>query len=190
MTSASFRVAATIADVERAARVVRGGGRPRRTLCSDRAAQRLEVRLVSPLRCEPGDAGLEQEPRLEPLEHVLEPDVGDEEAPVDLEVDEAVAREPPQRLAHRAARDAERVRELGLADPRPGPERAVDDHRAELVVGEPDDGADAERAGARLAHAPLPVELCPGVDIRCSNLLYRRTTRAQGAPDARGGSIA
>ena len=74
------------------------------------------------------------------------PDLGDEEAAVDLEVDEAVAREAPQGLPHRAARDPEPVGQLALTEARARRERARDDQGADLVVGEPDDRADAERA--------------------------------------------
>ena len=132
-------------EVEGTARVVHLVGGLRRRLGGDRLPHQLEIRLGAPRRCEPGDLGLEHEPRLEPLADVVEPDLGDEEAAVDLELDEAVAGEPAQRLAHRAARDPEPVGELALAEPRARRERARDDQRADLVVGEADDRADAQR---------------------------------------------
>ena len=64
----------------------------------------------------------------------------------DLELDEPVPREPPQSLAHRAAGDPERLGELRLPEHGRRGRAAVDDHRADLVVGESDDRAHAERA--------------------------------------------
>ena len=142
-------------------------------LCLHRQVEELEVLVGSALGGKPGDLRLEHEPRLEPLQDRLDAERGDEEAPVDLELDEAVAREPAKRLADRATRDPELVGELALADPRPGHEHAADDHRANLVVGEADDGAGpatGERTGKGSGSG--------AVDIRCSNLLsWRRPGR-------------
>ena len=101
----------------------------------------------------PCDPRLEHETSLEPVTDVAETGVGDEEAPVDLELDEPVARKPPQRLAHRATRDAEAAGELGLAESRSRRERAGDDQRADLVVGEPDHGVHPQ--GGRRARARI-----------------------------------
>ena len=70
----------------------------------------------APLGSESGDLGLEHEPYLEALAHLTEPEIGDEEAAVDLELDEPVPGQTAQRLAYRAARDAELVCELALAE--------------------------------------------------------------------------
>jgi hypothetical protein len=129
---------------------VRGGRAAGRPLGRDGRPERVDVGVGAPLRREPCDSRLEEQARLEPLEHALEPDVRDEEPAVDLEDDEPVAREATQRLADRPPGDAEPVGELGLADPGPGLQASVDDPRAQLVVGELHDGADAE--GRRLAH--------------------------------------
>src|SRR5438552_413405 len=100
-----------------AARVVRLVARRGSTLCVDRGAHRVEVGTPPALRREPCDRGLQHESSLEPLEHAVEPDVEDEEAAVDLELDETVPGESPQRLANRRPRDAELVRELRLTEP-------------------------------------------------------------------------
>ena len=138
--------------VEAAARVVGSCRRAGRALGDHPTPQLVQVGVVPPLGGKPRNAGLEQEPRLETLEHALEADVRDEEAAIDLEVDETVAREAAQRLPHRAAGDTESVRELRLTDARPGLEPSVDDPCAELVVGQLDDGANAEWAGRSPHH--------------------------------------
>ena len=51
-------------------------------------------------------------------QHAVETEVGDEEAAVDLELDQAVAGQPPQRLPHRASRDAQLLGELRLTETR------------------------------------------------------------------------
>ena len=73
---------------------------------------------------EPGDLGLEREPRLEPLAHVVEADLGDEEAAVDLELDEAVAasrrsasRTEPREIPSRSASSPWPRREPGASAP-------------------------------------------------------------------------
>ena len=109
--------------------------------------QRRQVVVGAPLGGQPGDERLEQQARLEPLEDAVETEVGDEEAAVHLEGDEPVAGEPTKRLAHRAARDPEGLGDLRLAHAGARSEPPVDDHRADLVVGEPDDRAHAERGG-------------------------------------------
>ena len=148
----------------------------RGALVLDRGAERGEVVVRPALGGEPREHGLEMEAGLEALENSVEPEVGDEEAAIHLELDEPVAGEPPQRLADGAAGDPERVGELSLPDPRARSDASVDDHRAELVVGETDDRAHAERAGCR-PHQRLTWK----VDIRCSNVVYR-SGPAQGAP--------
>ena len=82
----------------------------------NRRAHQCEIAVVATGCREPRDLRLEGEPRLEPLANVVEPGIGNEEAAVDLEDDETVAREPAERLAHRAARDPETVRELPLCE--------------------------------------------------------------------------
>ena len=77
--------------VERPARVVRRGGGASGPLGGDRVAERVEVFVVPAFRGKPRDPGLEEQPRLEPFQHALGPDVRDEEAAVDLEHHEAVA---------------------------------------------------------------------------------------------------
>ena len=94
--------------------------RRRRRLGGDRRAHPLEIGLGAPRCREARDLGLEAEPRFEPLTHVVEPCLGDEEPAVDLEVDEPVSREPAERLADRAAGDTERVGELALPRREPG----------------------------------------------------------------------
>ena len=86
-------------------------------------AKRGEVVVRPALGREPREHGLEVEAGLEALENAVEPEVRDEEAAIHLELDEPVAGEPPQRLADGAARDPERVGELGLPDPRAGARR-------------------------------------------------------------------
>jgi hypothetical protein len=153
----------TRASLPVAARARRG------TLGSRRAPPRRCVRRAPPRPRAPAPRGRSRpaaRPRaaphrargaacLEALEDALGADARDEEPAVDLERDEPVAGEPPQRLADRAARDAEGVRKLRLTDARARREPPVDDHRAELVVHQPDDGPDAKRPGSRSAHVPL-----------------------------------
>ena len=138
-------------DVERAARVVRGVGRPG-GIARPRSSSSIVSRSGSgaSLRGQPGDrpARARGVPRAGRGRRRA-PESATKKPAVDLELDEPVARQPPECLAHGAARDAEAVGELGLAEPRTGRERAADDQRADLVVGEPDDGAHAERAGRR-----------------------------------------
>ena len=81
-------------EVEGTARVVCLVGGRARCLGGDRLPHQREIAVGAPLRREPGDLRLEHEPGLEPVAHVVEADLGDEEATVDLELDEAVAREP------------------------------------------------------------------------------------------------
>jgi len=88
--------------MEGPARVVHLVRALRRLLGSDRRAHRIEVGVSSSRSGESCDLRLECEPRFEPVAHVVEPLLGDEEPAVDLEVDEPVAREPAQGLAHRA----------------------------------------------------------------------------------------
>ncbi len=109
-------------DVEGAARVVHLVGGACRGLGLDRRPHPPEIRVGTTARGEPCDLRLESEARLEPLAHVVEPDLRHEEPPVDLELDEAVAGEPAQRLTHRAAGDAEPVCQIALREPRTGSE--------------------------------------------------------------------
>ena len=81
--------------MERAARVVCGGRGASRALVVDRATEIGEVVVRPSLRGQAGDQGLQKEPRLEPLEDLSDAEIGDEEAAVDLELDEPVAGEPP-----------------------------------------------------------------------------------------------
>lgn len=138
--------------VEGPAGVVRRGGRPRGALGVDGPSEGGKVVVRAPLGCEPRDDRLEMEPCLEPLQDLGKPEVGHEEAAVHLELDEPVADETPERLADGASGDAERLRQLRLADARAGGEAAVDDHRPEFVVREADDRADAKRSGAHVTH--------------------------------------
>ena len=109
-------------DVKGAARIVHLVGGARRGLGLDRLPHQLEILLAATIRSPSCDLGLECEPRLEPLAYVVEPDLRHEEASVDLELDETVAGEPAQRLAHRAAGDAEPVCQITLPEPRAGSE--------------------------------------------------------------------
>ena len=138
----------------RDARSERRGSRraPRRRSCADASASidsRISSRSASVQRRSAASraiSGSSASRASSRCAHVVEPDIGDEEAAVDLEVDEAVAREPAERLAHRAARDAERCRRARPGARRePGARRARDDQRADLVVGEADDRADPQR---------------------------------------------
>ena len=149
-TSASFRVAvATARWNARLASCAAAAVRAARSSSIDRA-ERGEVVVRPSLGREAREHGLEVEAGLEALEDAVEAEIRDEEAAVHLELDEPVADEPAERLPDGAARDPERVGELCLPDPRAGGEAAVDDHRAQLVVGEADDRAHAERAGVVL----------------------------------------
>ena len=162
-------------EMECPAGVVRGRSRARGALVVDRAPESGEILVRPSLGREAREDGLEVEADLEALEDAAEPEIGNEEAAVHLELDEPVADESAERLPHGAAGDAERVRQLCLPDPRTGGEAPVHDHRAQLVVGQPDDGAHAKRTGGRLAH-----RISRKVDIRCSNLY------TLGVPGARG----
>ena len=139
-------------EVERAAGVVRGRRRACGTFVVDRAPKGCEVLGGPSLGREAREDGLEVEADLEPLEDAAESEIGNEEAPVHLGLDEPVADESAERLPHGAAGDAERVRQLCLPDPRTGGEASVHDHRTQLVVRQPDDGAHAKRTGGGLAH--------------------------------------
>ena len=81
-------------DVERTAGIVDLVRRARRGLGLDRRPHRFEIRVAAASGRQPCDLGLECESRLEPLAHVVESCLRDEEPPVDLEVDEPVARQP------------------------------------------------------------------------------------------------
>ena len=102
-------------------------------------------------RCggEPRDARLEQRAHLEPAQHVVEPRARGAEAAVGHELGEALAGQAAQRLADRGAGDAELLGELDLPEPRAGRDLALDEHRADALVGEVDDrvGADVTDVG-------------------------------------------
>jgi hypothetical protein len=91
------------------------------------------------------DAGLQQEPKLEPFQHCVEMEGGDEKAAVRLEVDHVLGGQPVQRLAHRRSRDGERHGQVALPQARPRAELAGLDQVSDAPVGEVDDRAGTDR---------------------------------------------
>ena len=112
---------------------------------SSRAIERLQlgqVALGAALGGQPGDAGLEQQPHLEPAQDRVEAELGDPEAAVGVRVDEALGAEAPQRLAHGRPRDPEALGELDLPEPCARRDVTVEDELADALVGEVHDAVD------------------------------------------------
>ena len=103
------------------------------------AAHRLADRLGVDARRrstgrQPGRVHLDPEPHVEQFLDVLHGQLGDDRAPTGQGADEAVGLELWQCLAQRDARDGELLRELTLAQPRPGREVAPDDASPQFGV--------------------------------------------------------
>jgi hypothetical protein len=89
---------------------------------------------------QPRDARLDDRAHLEPEQDGVEPEVGDAEAAVGVEVDEALAAQAAERLADRRARDAEALRQVDLPEPRTRRDVAAQYERPEALVRDIDDG--------------------------------------------------
>ena len=111
-----------------------------RSSASTRSVERVAVRRSAQLGRETRDPGLQDATHLEPPDDGIEPERRDEEAAIRLELDDQLAGEPMQGLAYRRARYTECVCELSLADPGPGRELPILDHRTDAVVGQIHDG--------------------------------------------------
>src|SRR4029077_9435632 len=69
---------------------------------------------------EPHNLGFENETNLESADDSVESERSDKEPAVCLKLDDEFAGEAPQRFANRRARDAKRLSQLSLTEPRSG----------------------------------------------------------------------
>jgi hypothetical protein len=86
--------------VEVPAGVVGGDPASRSLLARDRRFELLDIALAPLLGRQPGDAGLQDGPYLQTPHDRIQAKVGDAEAAIGERVDQPLASEPPQRLAH------------------------------------------------------------------------------------------
>ena len=138
-------------QVERAVGVEQRDVRGRAAVPLDGRPHSLQGIAVTAGRGQAGGAGLERQPGLVGAQHVGPREVGNARAAVRLQLDEALARKPAERLAQRRAADAELCGERLLSQPRPSLERAVKNARAHGLVDAIDDADDLDPAVSHAA---------------------------------------
>ena len=134
------------------------------------ALELREVTLAATLGGQARDAGLEDQPHLEPAQDRVEAELGDPEAAVGVRVHEALGAQAPQRLADGGAGDPEAPGELDLPEPLARGDVTVEDEAADALVREVHDAVDLKhepQSNAYIIRAQALTGLT-GMDTLCA----------------------